>query len=116
MKNLIINLNADTEQVERTKRLDTYTLAAKYWAELVCIHPFLDGNGRLCRLLLNAILRKCAGIVALIGEHDEARDEYFAIKQRYSRDCEGEGEFAAMAWDRATIRLKAMKDKLLSVL
>ena len=114
MKNLILNLNSDIEQAERTKKLDPYTLAAKYCAEFVCIHPFLDGNGRLCRLLLNAILLKYAGIVAPIGEHDEAREEYLAIKARYSKDCEGEGEFAGMVLSRATIRLKAMRDKLLS--
>ena len=49
MENLIINLNADIEQAERAKRLDPYTLAAKYCAEFLCIHPFLDGNGRICR-------------------------------------------------------------------
>ena len=114
MKRIITNLNADIEQAEQRKIFDPYTLAAKYCAEFVCIHPFLDGNGRLCRLLLNAILLKYAGNVAPIGEHEKARDEYLVIKRRYSENCEGEGEFAAMVLSRATIRLKAMRDKVLS--
>lgn len=109
-----MNLNVAIEQAERTKRLDPYTLAAKHCAEFVCIHPLLDGNGRLCRLLLNAILLKYAGVLALIWEHDEAREEYLAVMARYSKECEGEGEFAGMVLSRATLRLKAMRDKLVS--
>lgn len=116
MKNLIINLNANIEQAEQAERLDPYTLAAKYCAGFVCIHPFPDGKGRLCRLLLNAILLKYAGVVVPIGEHEDERKEYLANKERYSKDCEGEGESAAMVLSRATIRLKAMKDRLLSEL
>ena len=116
MKGLIKEFNKDMEQAEKDGALDPYTLAAKYSARFVCIHPFFDGNGRVCRLLLNAILLKYAGIVVSIGEHDEERKDYLDIKRRYSRDMEGEGEFAAMVLNRATLRLKNISDKVRAAL
>lgn len=113
MANLVARLNADIAEAERTKSLDPYTLAARYRGKFVCVHPFLDGNGRMCRLLLNAILLKYAGVVVPIREHEGERKEYLDIKRRYSGDGEDEGEFAAMVLKRATERLKTIRDKLL---
>lgn len=112
MANLITNLHSDIAEAENTKTLDPFTLAAKYCGKFVCIHPFLDGNGRMCRLLLNLILLKYAGIVVPIGECEGERKEYLDIKRRYSADGEDEGEFAAMVLERATLRLKTIGDKL----
>ena len=89
MKRIIADLNADITTAENIGLLDPYCLAAKYCAEFVWCHPFLDGNGRACRLLLNAILLKYAGIVVPIGEHEEERQEYLDIKRRYTRECTG---------------------------
>jgi hypothetical protein len=48
-----------TEWTEERKRIFHIDLAAKY-------HPFEDGNGRSCRLLMNAILLKYTGMVVTI--------------------------------------------------
>uniref|UniRef100_A0A915CNL6 Fido domain-containing protein n=1 Tax=Ditylenchus dipsaci TaxID=166011 RepID=A0A915CNL6_9BILA len=41
---------------EETLRLDAVELAALAHYKLVFIHPFIDGNGRTSRLLMNFIL------------------------------------------------------------
>lgn len=89
MARLVRETNAEIKRAEEAGALDPYTLAAKACAEFVMIHPFLDGNGRTCRLILNGLLLKYAGIVVPIGEHDEERKEYLDIKRRYGEECEG---------------------------
>jgi len=37
--------------------MDPYVLASKYCHKFVNIHPFLDGDGRMCRLIMNGLLR-----------------------------------------------------------
>lgn len=48
------------------------------------IFEFLDGIGRMCRLVLNAILLRCAGIVGCLGENGKSREEYLAMQRRGS--------------------------------
>ena len=114
MTRFVKELNSKIEEANQSGMLDPFCLAAWACADFVVIHPFLDGNGRTCRIILNAITMKYAGIVVPIGEHDEERSKYLDIKRRYSEDCEGEGEFAEMVLDRGTTRLKAMRDKVKS--
>jgi Fic family protein len=49
-------------------------------------HPFLDGNGRVCRLILNAVLLNYAGIVVALGEKEDDRKEYLEITNMVSMD------------------------------
>lgn len=112
MSSLVKNLNAEIAKAEAKGELDPYHLAAKYCADFVWIHPFLDGNGRMCRLILNTILLKYTGIVVSIGEHDEEREEYLNIKRRLTAEAWGPGEFAAFVVGKATLRLKSMRDNL----
>ncbi|MBV5323390.1 Fic family protein, partial [bacterium] len=94
------------------KSIDPFSLAAKYSMEFVQIHPFRDGNGRMCRIILNAILCRYAGIIVPIGEHDEERDEYLGIKRRASQEMEGHGEYASYVLKRSLTRLRALKKKM----
>lgn len=114
MARFIKELNSKIEEANQRGMLDPFCLAAWACADFVVIHPFLDGNGRTCRIILNAITLKYAGIVVPIGGNDEERSKYLDIKRRYSEDCDGEGEFAEMVLDRGTARLKAMRDKVKS--
>ena len=112
MRELIQEFNSNIEDAERTKVLDPFTLAAKYCNDFVMIHPFVDGNGRMCRLILNAILLKYAGVIVAIGEDDESREEYLAIQRRAGEQMEGSGELAALVLKKATARYRAIKQKL----
>ncbi|RSM17914.1 hypothetical protein CDV31_003340 [Fusarium ambrosium] len=79
MKNMINSLSNDIKAAMDTGEVDPIALAAKYCHIFVNIHPFLDGNGRTCRLILNAILFKYGDTIVCIGEEDEDREEYLRI-------------------------------------
>lgn len=81
MRSMVLALQNDLAQVEASGYLDPFMLAAKYCDRFVNIHPFKDANGRMCRLILNAILIKYAGVVVMLGEKNEDRDEYLLIAQ-----------------------------------
>lgn len=86
MNELVADFNTDITEAERTQTLDPYTLAARYCHRMINIHPFVDGNGRLSRMILNAILLKYAGHMVAFGENGGAdRDEYLALATRASR-------------------------------
>ncbi|KAK3306405.1 fido domain-containing protein [Chaetomium strumarium] len=85
MKEMVENLNQDMQEAEKTGSIDPYTLAAHYHHQFVNIHPFGDGNGRMSRIILNAILLRYAGHVAEIGLDDNERDEYLRIATRASK-------------------------------
>lgn len=57
-------------------------IAAYLHDELVRIHPFIDGNGRTCRLLMNLhLLRNGYTLVTLKGD-DEAKISYYKALER----------------------------------
>jgi len=114
MQELVEKFNADIAAAEDKQILDPFYVAAKYSNMFVLIHPFLDGNGRTCRLLLNAILLKYAGTVIAFGGNDEAREEYFDIVKRAAQDVtDDQSEFAAFVLEKAALRLKGLKRKLM---
>ncbi|KAK6525151.1 hypothetical protein TWF694_005297 [Orbilia ellipsospora] len=73
---------------------DPFELASWLCTQFVNIHPFADGNGRMCRILLNGVLYKYTGLIACIGEDgDKGRDEYLDMarmsnKKYHEEDCE----------------------------
>lgn len=79
MKNLVEDLQDELKEAGKTGTIDPIMLAAKYSHMFVHIHPFLDGNGRMCRLLLNSILLKFGNILVCLGGNASARNTYLEI-------------------------------------
>jgi cell filamentation protein, protein adenylyltransferase len=59
--------------VKRPKDLDRLAFATIAHHKLVAIHPFLDGNGRVARLLLNLLLMKAGYPIVNIRREDRPR-------------------------------------------
>jgi Fic family protein len=57
----------------RLKQLDTLAFAVVAHHKLTAIHPFMDGNGRVARLLLNLILMKAGYPVVNVRREDRPR-------------------------------------------
>lgn len=79
MKSIVARLQEDLTEVETSGQLDPFMRVAKYCDRFVNIHPFKNANGRMYRLVLNAILVKYASIVVPLGERSEEREEYLQI-------------------------------------
>jgi len=112
MTELVSELNDDIRKYEESNALDPFQLAAKYSMKFVQIHPFQDGNGRMCRLILNALLLKYAGIVVSIGEQDKDRSEYIEICKRESAEMIGGGEFATLVLERSVAKLETLRTSI----
>ncbi len=69
---------------EKRLSLTKYELAAWAHEEFVSIHPFVDGNGRMARLIMNYILLSydCLPISVPI----EKKEEYFKMLDNYYTD------------------------------
>ncbi|MCX6817043.1 MAG: Fic family protein [Candidatus Beckwithbacteria bacterium] len=65
-------------------RLHPIELAAKLHHQLVFIHPFLDGNGRTARLLMNVVLMRKGYPLAVILKND--RKKYYQVLQQADKD------------------------------
>ncbi|KAM3443873.1 hypothetical protein MY4824_000321 [Beauveria thailandica] len=112
MAKLCADLKQEIVKAETDKFIDPFSLASKYSLEFVQIHPFLDGNGRMCRLILNVILFRFAGIFVAIGERESDREEYMSIKRRSSETMEGHGEYATFVLDKGMRSFRKIKQKL----
>jgi Fic family protein len=84
MHAMVADFNRDIDAAFLAGHLDPYMLAAKYCHKFVNIHPFVDGNGRTCRLILNAIMLKHAGIVVPLGETESDCETYLSVACRGS--------------------------------
>lgn len=86
------------------------TIAAYLHDELVRIHPFIDGNGRTSRLLMNLyLLRNGYVLVSLKGGNDEKLKYYTAIEASHtSGNPEPFRQLVADAEEAALIRYKAI--------
>lgn len=61
----------------QSSNLHPVILAAEASERLVTIHPFIDGNGRTSRLLMNLILLKNGYVIANIKGNKESRLKYY---------------------------------------
>lgn len=62
---------------ENKKKLHPVLLAAEMHERLVTIHPFIDGNGRTSRLIMNLILLQNGYVIANIKGDYESRMTYY---------------------------------------
>jgi len=58
-------------------RLHPILLAARVHEKIVTVHPWIDGNGRTCRLIMNLILLQHGYPIARISGDDQARALYY---------------------------------------
>lgn len=57
--------------------LHPIVLAAEIHERLITIHPFIDGNGRTCRLVMNLILLQHGYSIANIKGDDDSKKQYY---------------------------------------
>jgi Fic family protein len=76
MRQMIQDYNADTLKAMKNGEIDPIVLSAKYCHIFVNIHPFEDGNGQMCRLILNAILFKHTCCLVAFGQNEIDRETY----------------------------------------
>lgn len=78
---------------ERRIAMHPVVFSTEAHLRFVTIHPFGDGNGRMCRLIMNLVLMKCG--YAPMTIHPECRDEYLGFVKHYqmaAKDKEEEGK------------------------
>ena len=75
------------------KRLHPVEFAAKAHKEFVFIHPFVDGNGRVARLLMNLCLLRQGYTMAIIPP--VLRGDYIALLEKAHMDDSGFVQFIA---------------------
>lgn len=68
------------------KRLHPVLLAAEVHERLVSIHPFIDGNGRTARLLMNLVLLRNGYPRVNIKGSNESRMNYYQSLQKVQAD------------------------------
>lgn len=78
--------------------LHPVTVAAKAHVQFVSIHPFVDGNGRLARLLQNLLLMR-RGFPPAIIRFEERQEYYQSLEQAHV----GKGDQAFMALIARTV-------------
>ena len=70
--------------------VDPYEMAARYKHRSVNIHPFVDGNDRVCRLIMNTILLRYVGHLCIFGSTNDEVHTYLGIAYRRGRKSEEE--------------------------
>ncbi|MEQ8880140.1 MAG: Fic family protein [Cyclobacteriaceae bacterium] len=71
----------------QSSRMHPVLLAAEMHERLVSIHPFIDGNGRTARLVMNLILLKNGYTRANIKGSTESRMAYYQALQSVQKDA-----------------------------
>ena len=89
------------EGISRKQTIYVFKCAAWLLFELVSLHPFYDGNGRLCRLLANYVLSLITPFPVSIyntSSPDRNRDNYLdaIVHGREKNHGEGMGKLASM--------------------
>jgi Fic family protein len=67
-------------------RLHPVELAALMHAKLVRIHPFIDGNGRTARLVMNLMLIRAGYPITIIASENASRTAYYDALEAFDHD------------------------------
>ena len=86
--------------IGNNKEFNTIELAAYAHHELVRIHPFVDGNGRTARLLMNMILMR-KGYPPIVIINKERKKYYDSLEKAHFGDLEEFFNFIAKAVERS---------------
>lgn len=78
VEGLMLELSSWLVARQEKKDLHPVRIAAQAHYRLVDIHPFIDGNGRTARLLMNLILMKYSYPIAIFECETEKRKAYYA--------------------------------------
>jgi Fic family protein/DNA-binding Xre family transcriptional regulator len=81
--------------ITHKRKLHPVELAAKVHLKLVTIHPFIDGNGRTSRLMMNLILLKNGLVIANIKGDAKTRLAYYNALEK-AQTTGDETEFIAL--------------------
>jgi Fic family protein len=97
------------EQIAHLRKLHPVIFAARLHAQLANIHPFIDGNGRTARLLMNLSLVQSGYPIAIIPP--VVRGDYIAaIKDTNSGDFTRFDNFiSCMVWEAQRDYLRLLK-------
>jgi Fic family protein len=117
MSEMIKQHQSDIHQATKSGFIDPIMLAAKYAHIFVNTHPFLDGNGRMCRMILNSILLKFGSFFVCLGEDGPARETYLDVASAASQleatyDSREEEEKPVMHKELASLVLSCVKASL----
>ncbi|MEA2056498.1 MAG: Fic family protein [Patescibacteria group bacterium] len=94
---------------EKQKILHPVELAAIFHHKLVHLHPFLDGNGRTARLVMNVILLKASYPLTIVLKNDR-RKYYRVLNKADQREYEPLVKFVAQTVERSLdIYLQALQ-------
>ena len=89
----------------RRKTLHPVILAAEMHERLVTIHPFVDGNGRTSRLIMNLILLQNGCTIANLKGDYESRMRYYNALEKVQLDHES-SDFYEMICDYSIASLE----------
>lgn len=95
------SLQAQVREALERGRYEPLLVIAAYVLDFLCIHPFLDGNGRMARLLTLLLLYKAGfGVGRFISLEqivDESRDSYYDALAASSQGW-NHGEHSLLPW------------------
>lgn len=102
-----------SELNEDKGRLSPVELAALAHFRIVDIHPFLDGNGRVARLLMNLVLVKHGYPITIVQKAE--RNRYYAVLEKaHFGDLKPFMDFTARAVERSlNLYLEALEPRRL---